>query len=576
MNRPRSHKANQSEKSSQQRIAKPQNVLRVIPLGGLDGIGMNMMLLEYGSDIIALDCGMMFPDETMLGVDYVIPDISYLRKHKKKLRGVIISHGHEDHIGAIPHLMPELGVPVYASILAGALIETRLSEFPGAKNVRINTYQENDELKLGVFRVKFFKVLHSIPDSFGVVVETPIGKVVYTGDFKFDLTGTDKISVDFSRLFDDKEQPLLLLSESTNAEMPGFTASENEIAESFDRIFANTKGRLIISSFASRIDRMQHVLTSAQKYGRKVAISGRSMIKYFEAASKLGYLRYPKELVVPLKAINKIPEEGLVVLSTGSQGQQGSSLSRMAFKEHAQVQIKPGDTVVISASPIPGNERSVSAIINNLCREGAEVIHNRTMQVHVTGHAFQEELKLMLDLVKPKYFIPVHGEYHMRASHKKLALAAGIPESNVFMIDNGDVVEVNSQGAHRLKETVPANVVMVDGLGVGDVGEIVLRDRQAMAKEGMFVIIATIDRKTGKLVSNPDIISRGFVYMREQEDLINRTRNEVKRILGSRRKGKSVPNEWNYVKQKIREDIGQFLYKETKRRPMIIPVVIEV
>lgn len=558
------------------RSISAKDVLRVIPLGGLDGVGMNMLLLEYGNDIVALDCGMMFPDETMLGVDYVIPDISYLRKHKKKLRGVIISHGHEDHIGAIPHLMPELGVPVYASILAGALIKVRLSEFPGAKNVRINTYKENDELKLGVFRIKFFRVLHSIPDSFGMVIETPLGKVVYTGDFKFDLTGADKISVDFSRLIGEREQPLLLLSESTNSEVPGFTISESEIAESFDRIFSTTKGRLIVSSFASRIDRMQHVLTSAQKYGRRVAISGRSMIKYFEAASKLGYLQYSKELLVPLKAISKIPEEGLVVLSTGSQGQQGSALARMAFKEHKQVRIKSGDTVVISASPIPGNERSVSAIINNLCREGAEVIHNRTMQVHVTGHAFQEELKLMLTLVKPKYFIPIHGEYHMRASHKKLALGIGIPESHIFVMENGDVIEINKSGAKKLTETVPAGVVMVDGLGVGDVGEIVLRDRQAMAKEGMFVIIATIERKTGKLISSPDIISRGFVYMREQEDLINRTRNEVKKILGGRRKGKGVPNNWNYAKQKIREEIGQFLYKQTQRRPMILPVIIEV
>jgi len=552
------------------------NTLRVIPLGGLDGIGMNMMALEYNNDILILDCGMMFPNETMLGVDYVIPDISYLRKHKKKLRGIIISHGHEDHIGAIPHLVPELGVPVYASILAGALIEARISEFSGAKQVKINTYKESDELKLGVFRIKFFRVLHSIPDSFGMVITTPLGKVVYTGDFKFDLTGADKISVDFSKLIGREEQPLLLLSESTNSEVPGFTASESEIGESFDRIFATTKGRLIISSFASRIDRMQHVLTSAQKHGRRVAISGRSMIKYFEAASRLGYLKYPKELLIPLKNISKIPEEGLVVLSTGSQGQQGSSLARMAFKEHTQVRIKAGDTVVISASPIPGNERSVSAIINNLCREGAEVIHNRTMQVHVTGHAFQEELKLMLNLVKPKYFIPVHGEYHMRATHKKLATGEGMSENNIFMLDNGEVVEIDTKGARKLSTSVPAGVIMVDGLGVGDVGEIVLRDRQAMAKEGMFVIIATLDKRTGKLISSPDIISRGFVYMREQEDLINQTRNQVKKILGGRSKGKTVSNDWNYVKQKIREEVGQFLYLKTKRRPMILPVVIEV
>lgn len=553
------------------------NTLRVIPLGGLDGVGMNMMVLEYGNDIVILDCGMMFPDETMLGVDYVIPDISYLRKHKKKLRGIIISHGHEDHIGAIPHLAPELGVPVYASTLASALIETRLSEFPGAKQVRVNIYQENDELKLGVFRIRFFRVLHSIPDSFGIIVETPLGKVIYTGDFKFDLTSPDKTSIDFDKITNNgQEQPLLLLSESTNAEMPGCTISEQEVADSFNNIFALSPGRLVISSFASRIDRMQHVLTAAQKYGRKVAISGRSMLKYFEAASKLGYLQHPKDLLVPLKGINRIPDGKLVILSTGSQGQQGSSLARMAFNEHTQVKIKPGDTVVISASPIPGNERSVSAIINNLCREGAEVIHNRTMQVHVTGHAFREELKLMLDSLRPKYFIPIHGEYHMRFAHKKLAKSIGIPDDHIFMIDNGDVVEINKSAGHKLKETVPAGVIMVDGLGVGDVGEIVLRDRQAMAREGMFVIITTIDKKSGRLINSPDIISRGFVYMREQEDLINQTRLAVKKILGKRKQGKRVPNDWSYVKQKIREEIGKFLYLKTKRRPMILPVVIEV
>ncbi len=570
------NKTSQFQKHKKHESAS-KNTLRVIPLGGLDGIGMNMLLLEYGDDIVALDCGMMFPDETMLGVDYVIPDISYLRKHRKKLRGIIISHGHEDHIGGIPHLLPELGVPVYASTLAKALIEARLSEFPGATNVRVNNYQADDEFKLGVFKVRFFKVLHSIPDSFGIIVETPLGNVVYTGDFKFDLTSPDKISVDFDRITDSgKNPPLLLLSESTNAEMPGCTMSEAEVAESFNNIFATTAGRLIISSFASRIDRMQHVLTAAQKYGRKVTISGRSMLKYFEAASKLGYLEYPKDLLVPLKTINKIPDDKLVVLSTGSQGQQGSSLARMAFNEHTQVKIKSGDTVVISASPIPGNERSVSAIINNLCREGAEVIHNRTMQVHVTGHAFQEELKLMIDKLRPQYFIPVHGEYHMRAAHKKLAQGLGIPADRIWLIDNGDVVEIDKGGGRKLRETVPAGVIMVDGLGVGDVGEIVLRDRQAMAKEGMFVIIATIDKKTGQLISSPDIISRGFVYMREQENLINRTRAEVERILGGKRKGKRMPDDWNNVKQKIREEIGKFLYKETERRPMILPVVIEV
>ncbi|MBU1092644.1 ribonuclease J [Patescibacteria group bacterium] len=567
------HKAQKKPKAI--KPTSSRNTLRFFQLGGLDGVGMNMLALEYGDDIVILDCGMMFPNETMLGIDYVIPDITYLRRNKKKLRGIVISHGHEDHIGGIPHLVPELGVPVYASPLASALIAVRASEFPGGKQIQIKTYQEKDELKLGVFRVRFFRVTHSIPDSFGIIVSTPLGEVIYTGDFKFELANRVPTVKEFQQLTKlNGRQPLLLLSESTNAEMPGHTVSEKEIIATFDDIFAKTKGRLIISSFASRIDRMQHALTAAQKYGRRVAISGRSMLKYFDAASKLGYLKYPKDLLIPLKSINKLPDHSLVIMSTGSQGQQGSSLARMAFKEHAQVKIKPTDTIVISASPIPGNERSISAIVNNLCREGAEVIRNQQMQVHVTGHAFQEELQLMLKLAQPKYFIPTHGEYYMRFAHKKLANQMGVKDERIFLLENGDVVEFTKNSAQKLRETVPAGVVMVDGLGVGDVGEVVLRDRQAMAKEGMFVIIATIDSKTGKLVNSPDIISRGFVYMREEAELINRARDKVKQIL-SKPKG-NVPNDWSNAKQKLREEIGQFLFTETQRRPLILPVVIEV
>lgn len=551
------------------------SALKIIPLGGLDAIGKNMTLLEYGNDMIAIDCGMLFPDETMLGIDYVIPDSTYLKQNRSKLRGIIITHGHEDHIGAIPHIVPELGVPVYASALARALIEARLDEFKHAKNIKINVYKEEDELHLGVFKVRFFKVNHSIPDSFGIIIDTPEGAVVHTGDFKIDLTSPDGVMTNFGRIQDCiKGQPLLLLSESTNSENPGYTISEKAIGESFNEIFSKAKGRIVVSSFASRIDRMQHVLSSAEKFGRKVFISGRSMLKYFEAASKLGYLKHSKDLIKPLKTIGKFPDGQIVVLSTGSQGQQGSSLARMAFGEHTQVKIKPGDTVVLSSSPIPGNERSVSAIINNLCREGADVIHSKNMQVHVSGHAFQEELKTMLTKVHPKFFIPIHGEYHMRMTHKKLAESIGIPASDIFMMDNGEVVEIKSGKAKKLKEMVPAGIVMVDGLGVGDVGEVVLRDRQTMAKEGMFVVIATVDKRSGKLVSSPDIISRGFVYMREQEDLINHTRDAVKKIFTSG-KGKELEDA-TYLKQKVRDEIGQFLYDKTQRRPMVLPVIIEV
>ena len=552
-----------------------QSSLKIIPLGGCNEFGKNMLVIEYKNDIVVIDCGLKFPSEGMLGIDYVIPDVSYLRKNKKKLRGVIVTHGHEDHIGAIPHIIPELGVPVYAGTLAKALIEARLGEFQGTKHLKINSYKEDDKLQLGVFKIRFFRVNHSILDSFGIIIETPEGVIVHTGDFKFDLTSPDKVTTDFHKIAEvGTKKPLLLLSESTNAERPGHTISEKVISETFKDIFAKAKGRIIVASFASRIDRMQHVLLSAAKHGRKVTISGRSMLKYFEAASKLGYLKHSKDLVVPISTIGKIPDSKLVVLSTGSQGQQGSALARMAFSEHRQIKIKPGDTVVLSSSPIPGNERSIAEITNNLNRAGAEVINDKNMQVHVSGHAFQEELKMMLTLVQPKYFVPIHGEYYMSTAHKKLALEIGIPNENIFLMDIGEVLEFKSGKAKKLKTTVPAGMVIVDGLGVGDVGEIVLRDRRAMAEEGMFVIIATIDKKTGKLVNNPDIISRGFVYMREKEDLINRTRDEIKRIL-SRPKGK-LPNDWSNIKQKIRDDIGQFLYKETKRRPMVLPVVIEV
>ncbi len=549
--------------------------LKIIPISGLEAVGKNMTLLEYGNDIIAIDCGMMFPDETMLGIDYVIPDITYLRKNKKKIKAIIITHGHEDHIGAIAHIAPELGIPVYASSLAKALIEARLEEFKDTKRIDVRLYKPDDELAFGVFKVSFFEVNHSIPDSFGIIIKTPEGVVVHTGDFKFDLTSPDHVITDIHKLTSlGKNKVLALLSESTNAEQPGHTISEKAIEESFDEIFRKTKGRLIVSSFASRIDRMQHVLSAAKKHGRRVTIAGRSMLRYFEAASRLGFLKYPKELLLPLNSISKVPDSKLVVLSTGSQGQQGAALARMAFGEHRQINIKKGDTVVLSSSPIPGNERSISAIINNLARRGAEVIHSKTMQVHVTGHAFQEELKMMIQLVQPKYFIPIHGEYHMRSAHKKLALDVGIPENDIFLIDEGNVVEVKQGKAKLLKETVPAGIVMVDGLGVGDVGEIVLRDRQAMAEEGMFVVIATVETKTGKLIGSPDIISRGFVYMREKEDLINRARNQVKKILSSR--SDKNPDDWSNIKNKIRENLGQFLYQETKRRPMVLPVVIKV
>ena len=536
-------------------------------------MGKNMIAVEYDNDIVILDCGMMMPDETMLGIDYVIPDPAYLEKNIKKLRGIFVTHGHEDHIGAIQHLAPKLGVPVYAPRLAAALIKVNLEEAGNVGNVRVITYSADDKIRAGIFTVSFVRVNHSIPDTFCIVVDTPEGKIMYTGDFKFDPTPPDGIKTEYHKLEAlGRERLLLLLSESTNAHTPGRTDSEQVIVDAFMQIFARTRGRLIVASFASRIDRIQHVIAAAIKYKRKVAIAGRSMIKYFKVASDLGYIRTPKDLLVPLHAVKKLPDSQVVILSTGSQGQEGSALQRMAFGEHKQVKIKPGDTVVLSSSAIPGNERSITAVINNLYREGANVIFDKKMQIHVTGHCYQEEMKEMIRLTRPRWFTPVHGEYYMLIAHRELALAMGIPASNILVVEDGDTIEFKGGKAVRGKK-VPVGGIMVDGLGVGDVKEVVLRDRQAMAKEGMIVLITVVDKK-GKLIGSPDIISRGFVYMREKGDLIDKTRQRVKKIFAQH--PAKTPDGWGNIKLKLRENIGEFLFRETERRPLVLPVVIEV
>lgn len=537
-------------------------------------MGKNMTVIEYGDDIVVLECGLMFPDESMLGIDYVIPDITYLEKNKNKVRAFVVSHGHEDHIGAIPYVIPKLGVPVYAPRLAAAIIKVNLEEFSGIGQVKVITYKSEDKIKLGKFMVSFFRVNHSIPDSFGIVVDTPEGRVIHTGDFKFDPTPPDGVQTDYQKLKQiGKGRPLLLMSESTNVHTPGRTVSEQVIADAFMDIFAKTKGRLIIASFASRIDRIQHAVRAAIKYRRKVAIAGRSMIKYFDVARELGYIKCPRDLIVPLGKIKRFKDYQLVILSTGSQGQEGSALQRMAFGEHKQVRIKSGDTVVVSSSPIPGNERSITAVINNLLRAGAEVIFDKKMQVHVTGHAFRGELKEMIELTRPRYFIPVHGEYNMLVAHRELAEEAGIKPRDIFVIEDGDVMEFKKGKARKLDQRAPVGSILVDGLGVGDVKEIVLRDRQTMAKEGVIVLIVTVDGR-GKLVSNPDIISRGFVYMREKSDLINKTRDRVRKIFT--RSVTKVPDDWTNIRTKLREEIGEYLFQETERRPLVLPVVIEV
>jgi len=549
--------------------------LKIIPLGGVGDMGKNMVAVEYGNDIIVVDCGLMFPDETMLGIDKIIPDVTYLEQNKQKLRGFVITHGHEDHTGAIQYIVPKLGVPVFAPKLAAALIKTNLEEFPSAQGVKINTYQPNDKIRLGKFMVSFFRINHSIPDSFGIIIDTPEGRILHTGDFKFDPTPPDGIQADYEKLKRiGKQHPLLLMSESTNVHTPGRTPSEQVIVDAFMNIFAKTKGRLIVSSFASRIDRMQHVVAAAIKYKRKVAIAGRSMIKYFDAARKLGYIKYPKDILVRLNQIKNYQDHQLVILSTGSQGQEGSALQRMAFGEHKQVKIKKGDTVVVSSSPIPGNENSINAVINNLCRAGADVIFDKIMQVHVSGHCYRDEMKMMLEMVKPRFFIPVHGDYHMLVAHSKLAKETGVNPNNIFVIEDGDVIEFRKGKARKAAKRVPVGSILVDGLGVGDVKEVVLHDRKTMGAEGVIMLVVTVDKK-GRLVGSPDIISRGFVYMRDNTKLINQTRERIKQIF-KKHTSQKLPDDWTNIKTKLRESIGSYLFKETERRPLVLPVVIEV
>jgi len=558
--------------------------LKIIPLGGLDEIGKNMMIFEYddpylpnGGDIIIVDMGFAFPEDEMYGIDYVIPDISYLQDKKDKIRGIVITHGHEDHVGGIPYLLPKIDVPVFATKLTAGLIEKKLQEFKLLRDKRVSVIDPEETLRLGVFRIEFFRVAHSIPDGVGLAIHTPYGLVIHTGDFKLDptpidgkVTELDKIE----RICRQSGGALMLLSDSTNAEEPGYTLSEKVIGEAFESVFNQARGRIVIASFASLVARIQQVIWSAEKFGRKVAISGRSMQENIEVAIKLGYLKVPEGLIVSLRDLKKYPDDRIVIISTGSQGEPSSALVRMAAGEHAQVAIKKGDTVIISASPIPGNERSITNTIDDLLRRGARVVYDKTMRVHVTGHACQDELAKMIQVVKPKYFIPIHGEYHHLTAHRNLAIENGIREDNAFVIEDGQMVEIDDKGARISSRRIPTGLVMVDGLGVGDIGNIVLRDRQAMAQDGIFVLIVTVDKKKGELASSPDIISRGFVYMRESEKLIHGARAEIKRIFA--RHQERDPFNWKAVKEVLKEEIGDYLYKNTKRRPMVIPVVIEV
>jgi len=552
------------------------DVLRIIPLGGLGEIGRNMLVLEYGNDIIIIDAGIMFPPEEMLGIDFIIPNTRYLDDKKKNIRGIIITHGHEDHIGALPYVLPRLGNPViYTAPLTKGLIEVKLSEF-SLQAPRIEVVKPGQKIKLGVFEVDPFEVNHSIPDTLGLAIDTPVGLLIHSGDFKFDFTPVSGSPINLAKLAElGKKNVLALFSDSTNVEVPGYTLSEKTVGENFFNIFSQAEGRVIVSSFASLINRIQQVFDASKRFNRHVFLSGRSLIGNVKVALKLGYLKAPKDLLIDAHQLKQLRDDQVTIMCTGSQGEMYSALVRMASDDHPHIKIKPGDTVVISASPIPGNETAINRTINNLFRRGAKVIYGRELDIHVSGHAAQEELKIFYEIVKPKYFIPVHGEDRHLILHCRLVQDMGHSPNAAFALEDGRVLEIDkNQNARLRKEVVPSGYVLVDGLGVGDVGDVVLRDRQAMSKEGVFMVVCIVNNRTKELVSSPDIISRGFVYMRAHEKLIQEARGRVRSIM--QKYSQKHRGDWSHVKNELRDRIGEFLFQKTKRRPLVLPVIIEV
>jgi ribonuclease J len=543
----------------------------VIPLGGLGEIGKNMMLLEYGDAIIAVDAGLMFPEEEMLGIDLVIPDISYVTEGRRHLRAIFLTHGHEDHIGALPYILHQINVPVYCSPLTAGLVKVKLKEAK-IKNAQINIINPGDAVKEGPFTVEPFSVAHSVPDSTGLAIKTPVGIVIHTGDFKLDHTPVMSQSTDLPKLAEyGKQGVVLLLADSTYAEIPGYTPSEQLVGEALRNIMSTASGRVIVTTFASLIARIQQVIDGAEATGRRVFVTGRSMENNVQMAFDLGYLKAPKGMMVNVRELDKIPHDKLAIVTTGSQGEPTSALTRMANQDHQHVKIVPGDTVVYSASAVPGNESLVYRTVDNLFRLGASVLYNRIANVHVRGHAAQEELKVVHSLVRPKYFVPIHGEYRHMALHVELAKTLGMPDKNAFIMTDGDVLEIDEHSA-RLAGHVSADYVYVDGLGVGDIDHLILRDRHHLATDGMVVVILAIEKSTGRLVGEPEIVSRGFVDIEESEDLMRRTSEMVIASL----EGADHIAEWGVVNTKVKDAIAQFLYSETRRRPMVLPVSVEV
>lgn len=548
--------------------------VKIIPLGGIDEIGKNLTVIEYKDDIVVIDCGLKFPDADMYGIDIVIPDISYLKKNKDNIRGIFLTHGHEDHIGALPYVLKQINVPIYGTKLTLGIVETKLREHGLLTETTLNIVKPRDKVKLNSVTVEFIKTNHSIADSVAIAIHTPLGVVLHTGDFKIDHTPIDGGRTDFARLAElGKKGVLVMMADSTNVEKPGYTMSESIVGESLVRLFGKAKGRILVATFASNIHRIQQIVKAAEIYKKKVAVSGRSMENIVQVAIELGYLKAQEGTIVTLDQALKLKNEQVVIVTTGSQGEPMSALSRMATSDHRKIQIVEGDTVIISATPIPGNEKLVSSVINKLFKLGADVVYGSGQNVHVSGHACQEELKLMQTIVRPKFFIPVHGEYRHLKQHAELAVKTGLNKRNYVLPETGDVIEL-TRNSIRKNGTVNSGQVLVDGLGVGDVGHIVLRDRKHLSQDGILTVVVTLDRESASVIAGPDIISRGFVYVRESEGLMDEARDIVKEVLECCERDKIT--DWATIKSKIRDELRNFLYEKTKRKPMILPIIMEI
>ena len=564
----------ETEKMQEDNIFK-KSKLKIIPLGGLQEVGKNITVFEYEDEIVVIDCGLTFPEDDMLGVDLVIPDVTYLVKNQEKIKGLVVTHGHEDHIGGIPYLLKQINVPIYATKLAVGLISNKLEEHKLLRSTKMHTVNQGQTIKLGkYFKIEFIRSSHSIPDSVMLAINTPVGTILHTGDFKVDYTPIDGQRMDFGRLAELGNKGILaLMSDSTNAERKGFTMSESFVGEVFDKLFTNCTKRIVVATFASNVHRIQQIVNSAVKFRRKIAICGRSMVNIIKTAKELGYINCPDDIFIDIDMMGTYNDEQLVIITTGSQGEPMSALTRMAAGEHKKVKITQNDLVIISATPIPGNEKYVSKVIDNLMQIGAEVVYSALTDVHVSGHACQEEQKLILSLVRPKYFIPVHGEYHQLRAHSDTAEMMGIERKDIFMMENGKVLEINEKEA-KFAGMVPNGKILVDGLGIGDVGSIVLRDRQHLSQDGLIIIVLTLDSSTGEVVAGPDVISRGFVYVRESENLMEDVKAVVRNDV-AKFEEKGI-RDWGTIKTTLKDNLRDHIFTKTKRNPMIIPIIMEI